>query len=122
MERLTAAYMGLSKTPRLALHSAFCDVCGSVILGTRYLCGRCDDFDVCSQCIPLLDAGGPHCHGSHPFVVLPTAAFRRQSRSVQRALQLIALSTSAVEGVEVHDLPKQYVGSHRYRVNGIVIL
>ncbi|GBC53308.2 hypothetical protein RIR_jg19038.t1 [Rhizophagus irregularis DAOM 181602=DAOM 197198] len=32
------------------IHPAYCNVCNKYIVGVRYKCGHCDDFDICSNC------------------------------------------------------------------------
>src|SRR5439155_25931503 len=40
------------RTPKnVNMHSAICDFCESVILGTRHKCINCPDFDLCNNCI-----------------------------------------------------------------------
>lgn len=34
------------------VHNATCDLCDSHILGVRYKCTRCPDYDVCASCFP----------------------------------------------------------------------
>ncbi|CAJ0874329.1 9248_t:CDS:2, partial [Entrophospora sp. SA101] len=32
------------------VHPAYCNVCNKFIVGVRYKCGNCDDYDICSNC------------------------------------------------------------------------
>ncbi|GBC09678.1 hypothetical protein RclHR1_09030010 [Rhizophagus clarus] len=32
------------------IHPAYCNVCNKYIVGVRYKCGHCDDYDICSNC------------------------------------------------------------------------
>ena len=56
--RLSAAIRGLERTAHSSLHRAICDACGGLILGTRYRCADCIDFDLCTACLcaPTLPA------------------------------------------------------------------
>jgi len=38
------------KHPRDILHNALCDSCGNFIVGDRYKCTACPDFDLCATC------------------------------------------------------------------------
>ena len=49
--RLRAASVGLERAAHGALHHAICDACGGLILGRRYRCADCDDFDLCRACL-----------------------------------------------------------------------
>ncbi|KAF8336445.1 uncharacterized protein EI90DRAFT_3152608 [Cantharellus anzutake] len=46
------------------VHNAMCDLCDSRVVGDRYKCTRCPDFDVCRACFPL----SPEEHPYHAFV------------------------------------------------------
>merc|ERR1711991_182252 len=37
----------------LHVHQAACDRCKKQIVGTRYKCGSCRDFDLCPSCYPM---------------------------------------------------------------------
>ena len=54
-----------------------CDGCHNYILGTRYNCGGCEDFDVCEQCFrKYQDGGDPDLVHEHPpsvFIAVPSA-------------------------------------------------
>ena len=48
-----------------------CDGCHNYILGTRYNCGGCEDFDVCEQCFRKYQDGDPdHVHEHPPSVFI----------------------------------------------------
>ncbi|CAG8585045.1 5344_t:CDS:10 [Paraglomus occultum] len=51
-------------TKNVNMHSAICDFCESVILGTRHKCINCPDFDLCSNCIALASTQ----HPNHTFM------------------------------------------------------
>jgi len=51
-------------TKDVNMHSAICDFCESVILGTRHKCINCPDFDLCSNCVAL----APTQHPTHTFM------------------------------------------------------
>ncbi|KAH8835582.1 hypothetical protein DL96DRAFT_1702560 [Flagelloscypha sp. PMI_526] len=48
------------------VHSATCDMCDGRILGIRYKCIACPDFDLCSQCFQI----APEQHPGHAFAKL----------------------------------------------------
>ena len=74
--RLRLASAGLpQKQLREALHTCICDCCGALVLGTRFKCIECSDFDLCAGC---LRSGAPpqraspessHCD-NHALAVL----------------------------------------------------
>lgn len=47
-----------------ARHPAACDMCSSHILGVRYKCTNCPDYDVCESCFRISD----EVHPGHSFV------------------------------------------------------
>lgn len=38
------------KDPRSPVHPAFCDGCNNIIVGDRFKCNTCPDFDLCQAC------------------------------------------------------------------------
>ncbi|KAF9439218.1 hypothetical protein BGZ76_008584 [Entomortierella beljakovae] len=63
-----AEYNGEAATtgskPRDALqHGAMCDICLTPIVGVRYKCLQCPDYDLCQGCLPLSEEK----HKSHTF-------------------------------------------------------
>ncbi|KAG9120906.1 hypothetical protein FRC07_003367 [Ceratobasidium sp. 392] len=46
-----------------AQHSAACDLCGSRIIGLRYKCAACPDYDVCQNCFNITE----EVHPGHSF-------------------------------------------------------
>ena len=53
------------------LHEAVCDACERLIVGSRFKCLGCADFDLCSECEALHGHEHP---ASHPFLRLPVPA------------------------------------------------
>lgn len=47
-----------------AHHNAICDFCNIYIVGDRFKCTRCPDFDACHSCFPLM----PQEHPYHTFI------------------------------------------------------
>lgn len=39
-----------TSTPTVTVHSAYCDICRNTIVGVRYKCANCPDFDLCETC------------------------------------------------------------------------
>eukprot|EP01102_Stenamoeba_stenopodia_P004305 TRINITY_DN14628_c0_g1_i1.p1 TRINITY_DN14628_c0_g1~~TRINITY_DN14628_c0_g1_i1.p1 ORF type:complete len:456 (+),score=150.24 TRINITY_DN14628_c0_g1_i1:95-1462(+) len=39
-----------AKTMTLTVHSAYCDICRNTVVGTRWKCANCPDFDLCETC------------------------------------------------------------------------
>ena len=67
--------LGLNLYPGQQLetvHPAACDLCGVMpIVGFRYHCGDCDDYDVCLSCFVRPPDGSPTHDSSHTFVRVP---------------------------------------------------
>jgi ribosomal protein S18 acetylase RimI-like enzyme len=55
------------------IHRAICDGCEALIVGVRWKCLNCEDFDLCAQCEP----SNQHADGAHAFikVVVPLPDF-----------------------------------------------
>lgn len=52
----------------MSVHKARCDGCKKTIVGVRYKCANCKDFDLCEQC-----EGVPNPHdGNHLFLKIKT--------------------------------------------------
>lgn len=48
------------------IHAAFCDKCDKRIVGVRYRCDDCVDFDLCSECFPHRET----THPDHTFIAI----------------------------------------------------
>ncbi|KAG0100398.1 hypothetical protein BGZ93_001862, partial [Podila epicladia] len=46
------------------IHAASCDICLNTIVGVRYKCFQCPDFDLCQGCLPLAKTH----HKGHSFI------------------------------------------------------
>jgi len=51
-------------------HDAICDVCDFQIIGTRYKCINCKDYDMCQYCEEAIFENNSHCW-QHVFLKLP---------------------------------------------------
>lgn len=63
LQSKTTSLLALASRP--LLHSAICDSCSAIIVGSRFKCMVCSDFDLCGDCEKL------HSHehdASHPFL------------------------------------------------------
>lgn len=40
----------VAETVTLTVHSAYCDICRNTVVGTRWKCANCPDFDLCETC------------------------------------------------------------------------
>lgn len=67
-------------TPAPVVHNATCDLCDAKIIGTRWRCLSCPDFDACAACHSSLD----QLHPIHAFAPITDAAI---SRSLVRTLE-----------------------------------
>eukprot|EP00694_Reclinomonas_americana_P003729 EC790658.1.p1 GENE.EC790658.1~~EC790658.1.p1 ORF type:complete len:176 (+),score=11.43 EC790658.1:45-572(+) len=65
--------MGCDMTP--LEHAAICDACGAPIIGTRYRCSTCSDFDLCAECELFGDHPHPRDHVFYKVLVPFTAAY-----------------------------------------------
>lgn len=52
-------------------HSVICDICNTSIIGIRYKCINCYNFDLCSKCEEKLFSGTPIHPLHHVFLKLP---------------------------------------------------
>lgn len=76
--RQAAAGLPSGKQSRESLHANICNGCGGLILGTRYKCLECHDFDLCAGCLrsaapPQRPGQGSEARthpGEHALVVL----------------------------------------------------
>eukprot|EP01087_Luapelamoeba_hula_P005033 TRINITY_DN1511_c3_g1_i2.p1 TRINITY_DN1511_c3_g1~~TRINITY_DN1511_c3_g1_i2.p1 ORF type:complete len:514 (+),score=139.30 TRINITY_DN1511_c3_g1_i2:117-1658(+) len=109
------------------VHGAFCDHCDSQIVGVRYKCGVCSDFDLCQRCEALLQYDnskrGPsavvHTPG-HLFVKVrdavplgPQPLFRRHLRDASATQRN---STPPVGcGWRSHCVPRQHQHQHQHQ-------
>ena len=63
----TQAAAASAPAPELAImHNARCDLCDTAIIGTRYKCGECPDFDTCANCFQITTEQ----HPKHSFFKL----------------------------------------------------
>ncbi|KAL7748825.1 hypothetical protein RI367_005738 [Sorochytrium milnesiophthora] len=90
----------------LYVHSASCDFCQSTIVGTRYKCEKCLDFDLCSKCISM----APSKH-AHPFQVI--------SPFVPR-IKISVEGADVVSATLVHDTPKEDVNVPKVNHGGVM--
>jgi len=58
--------------PKVTVHPAVCDSCENWIVGDRYKCSSCLDYDLCGNCIPKKDE--VHVK-EHQFFVAPPMPF-----------------------------------------------
>lgn len=72
----------LKEQVRETLHAAICDSCGGLIMGNRYLCAVCRDYDLCHDC--LSHHTEDHLP-AHPLVVIPGGT-AKQAPEVQVAV------------------------------------
>jgi len=56
------------KVPSLHEHRAICDSCRKIIVGTRYKCVSCSNYDYCSACYENTEGVS---HPMHEFFVIP---------------------------------------------------
>ncbi|PRP79509.1 hypothetical protein PROFUN_12877 [Planoprotostelium fungivorum] len=52
-------------------HSAYCDHCGTTILGIRYKCKECSNYDLCMTCIKLKDT----VHPNHTYTAMDKTSY-----------------------------------------------
>ncbi|KAF8167336.1 hypothetical protein B0H34DRAFT_681448 [Crassisporium funariophilum] len=64
------------------VHYANCDLCDSRILGDRYKCLNCPDFDTCTSCFRITDEQHPH----HAFVKITKREDYIRRRPVARSM------------------------------------
>ena len=50
---------GQFPTPAQGAHAAYCDHCRNSIVGVRYRCSMCPDYDLCAQCYDSCPARQP---------------------------------------------------------------
>mmetsp|Transcript_18020 Transcript_18020/g.33836 ORF Transcript_18020/g.33836 Transcript_18020/m.33836 type:complete len:394 (+) Transcript_18020:93-1274(+) len=90
--RLRVASAGLpAKQVREELHPCICDSCGGLVLGTRFKCAVCWNFDLCATChrtgaLPQRASQDWHHDGAHPQVVMPQVPLPQR---LARALFLV---------------------------------
>lgn len=75
--KLSSPQASTSRTDRGPVHeNVFCDHCNAVIVGIRFKCGMCLDYDLCELC----ESQRPHQQRSHLFIKIyePVAATLNQ--------------------------------------------
>ncbi|PAA89932.1 hypothetical protein BOX15_Mlig012059g2 [Macrostomum lignano] len=55
---------GQSPLPLPVHQNVYCDNCNTVIVGVRYKCGMCKDYDLCERC----ESSRPHQQRNHLFI------------------------------------------------------
>lgn len=63
-----------------------CDICKNEIIGARYKCLICDDYDLCNSCVQL------ECHSDHEMIILRRQKLTfnaSQRESLMRNLNLL---------------------------------
>jgi len=53
------------------IHTNFCDHCDKTIVGLRYKCNTCRDYDLCSGCFGM----EPRLHQMHEFQIIPSSGW-----------------------------------------------
>jgi len=79
MQHFTSGQPGTFASPARAApeHPAFCDYCQQQIVGVRYRCSMCANFDLCQSCIEL---SRPAVHDtSHLFLRIEQPTFPQAS-------------------------------------------
>jgi len=62
--------------PKAPIHFAICDSCQNWIIGIRYKCTSCPDYDLCHSCIPNQNT----IHPQHTFTQIQKPLIRCQRR------------------------------------------
>jgi next-to-BRCA1 protein 1 len=68
-------------SPQPVRHRASCDLCDSVIIGVRYKCLNCPDFDTCSSCFTVRQELHPE-HGFVKVINLEDLLMRKASTQI----------------------------------------
>ncbi|KAJ9101220.1 hypothetical protein QFC21_003439 [Naganishia friedmannii] len=98
-------------------HNANCDACRKTIIGIRYKCIKCPDWDACASCF----TGIAHHHPGHDFVALHKVSdyYRAGSHEptgyLERALGLVDRGGAAVHPRVVCDGCNQRIFGTRYK-------
>ncbi|KAF5312506.1 hypothetical protein D9619_002578 [Psilocybe cf. subviscida] len=66
----THIYISLTSAPPPPVHAAVCDGCRQTIVGIRYKCVQCTDFDLCEGC----EGRGVYHPPNHAFIQIKTPA------------------------------------------------
>jgi len=76
-------FHGVPLTPIRPLHNAICDACDSGIVGIRYKCQQCPDYDLCESCEPHKENlhDRKHTFGKITHPIHPTPQFNCHSNS-----------------------------------------
>lgn len=99
---LTASYASHHPHAGATHRTARCDGCRSTIVGMRYQCLCCPDYDLCGQCydIRLLKHGGPPM-GAHVYALLPrVVASQNSARFNYHAMLALADQASCAHLLE----------------------